>query len=79
MIAKSLDMMPNMIKTINKDCTCYIIITKLTAALGYTVFLYSILLAFATSFALYRLASIYSQFETMEHKNQSNNTNNTKE
>lgn len=73
LIAKSLDMIPNLIKIINKDCICYIIISKLTAALGYTVFLYSILLAFATSFALYRLASIYSQFETMEHKNQSNN------
>lgn len=41
----------------------------LSGAVGYGIFIYSLLLAFATSFALYRLANIYTKFETKESQN----------
>ncbi len=40
--------------------------------IGYGSFLYSLFLAFAVSFALYRLASIYVEFETRQTDKTSN-------
>jgi hypothetical protein len=51
------------------------IIWLLLGGIGYGIFLYSLLLAFAVSFALYRLAYIYTKFETKTVKQ--NNTKNT--
>ena len=72
LIANSVNAIPIMEITNTNRCICISTIWFLLGFLGYGIFLYSILLTFAVCFALYRLVCLYIKFETIQAKNQEN-------